>query len=65
MFKSDIEIARKANAISIQKVGSKLGLEEEHLLPYGNDKAKISEKFIKFSLPVVKIASLSPSILSD
>ena len=47
MFKSDIEIARKANTISIQKVGSKLGLEEEHLLPYGNDKAKISEKFIK------------------
>ncbi len=47
MFKSDIEIARKANTISIQKVGSKLGLQEEHLLPYGNDKAKISEKFIK------------------
>ena len=47
MFKSDIEIARKANTISIQKVGSKLGLKEEHLLPYGNDKAKISEKFIK------------------
>ncbi len=47
MLKSDIEIARKANTISIQKVGSKLGLQEEHLLPYGNDKAKISEKFIK------------------
>ena len=47
MFKSDIEIARKANTISIQKVGGKLGLEEDHLLPYGNDKAKISEKFIK------------------
>ncbi len=47
MLKSDIEIARKAKTISIQKVGSKLGLKEEHLLPYGNDKAKISEKFIK------------------
>jgi formate--tetrahydrofolate ligase len=45
--KSDIEIAREAKKRPIQEVGSKLGIASEHLLPYGHDKAKISEPFIK------------------
>ncbi len=44
---SDIEIARKADKKPIQEIGAKLGIESEHLLPFGHDKAKISEAFIK------------------
>ncbi|MBA3325797.1 MAG: formate--tetrahydrofolate ligase [Rhodobacteraceae bacterium] len=44
---SDIEIARKANKKPIQEIGAKLGIPSEHLLPFGHDKAKVSEEFIK------------------
>ena len=44
---SDIEIARAANKKPIQEIGAKLGIPTEHLLPYGHDKAKVSEDFIK------------------
>ncbi|APX90313.1 formate--tetrahydrofolate ligase [Brevirhabdus pacifica] len=44
---SDIEIARKANKKPIQEIGAKLGISSDDLLPYGHDKAKISESFIK------------------
>lgn len=44
--KSDIEIARAADKKPIQEIGAKLGIGTEHLLPYGHDKAKISEEFI-------------------
>ena len=40
---SDIEIARKANKKPIQEIGAKLGIGPEHLLPFGHDKAKVSE----------------------
>jgi formate--tetrahydrofolate ligase len=43
---SDIEIARKANKKPIQEIGDKLGIPTEHLLPYGHDKAKVSQDFI-------------------
>ena len=46
-FKSDIEIARAAKKMPIMKIGAKLGIPEEDLLPYGHDKAKISAAFIK------------------
>jgi len=45
--KSDIEIARSSSKLSIQEVGKKLGIENDNLIPFGHDKAKISEKFIK------------------
>jgi formate--tetrahydrofolate ligase len=45
--KSDIEIAREAKKKPIQEVGAKLGIASEHLLPYGHDKAKVSEPFMK------------------
>ena len=41
-FKSDIEIARAASTKPIQRDRSKLGIAEDHLLPYGHDKAKVS-----------------------
>ncbi len=46
-YKTDIEIARAANKKPIQEVGAKLGIPSEHLLPYGHDKAKVGEDFIK------------------
>lgn len=44
---SDIEIARAAKKRPIQEIGAKLGIPTDHLLPYGHDKAKVSEAFIK------------------
>jgi formate--tetrahydrofolate ligase len=46
-FKTDIEIAREAQKKPIQEIGAKLGIPSEHLLPFGHDKAKLSEAFIK------------------
>jgi formate--tetrahydrofolate ligase len=43
---SDIEIARKAAKKPIQEIGATLGIPSEHLLPFGHDKAKVSEEFI-------------------
>ena len=45
-YKSDIEIAREAKKRPIQEIGAKLGIESDHLLPYGHDKAKVSQAFI-------------------
>ncbi|WP_420005421.1 formate--tetrahydrofolate ligase [Arenibacterium sp. LLYu02] len=45
-YKSDIEIAREANKLPIQEIGAKLGMKNEDLLPYGHDKAKVSQEFI-------------------
>jgi formate--tetrahydrofolate ligase len=44
---TDIEIARKAKKKPIQEIGAALGIPAEHLLPFGHDKAKVSEEFIK------------------
>jgi formate--tetrahydrofolate ligase len=45
-YKSDIEIAREAQKHSIQDIGEKLGIPRDDLLPYGHDKAKVSQSFI-------------------
>ncbi len=47
MPKTDIEIAREAKKRPIQEIGQKLDIPSEHLLPFGHDKAKVSEDFIK------------------
>ncbi|EYD77939.1 Formate--tetrahydrofolate ligase [Rubellimicrobium mesophilum DSM 19309] len=44
--KTDIEIAREAKKKPILEVGAKLGIPAESLLPYGHDKAKVSQEFI-------------------
>ncbi|MGC1429953.1 MAG: formate--tetrahydrofolate ligase [Albidovulum sp.] len=46
-FKTDIEIARGALKRPILEIGAKLGISAEHLLPYGHDKAKVSQGFIE------------------
>ncbi|MFW8596190.1 formate--tetrahydrofolate ligase [Cribrihabitans neustonicus] len=45
-YKSDIEIAREANKKPIQEIGAKIGISSDDLLPYGHDKAKVSQSFI-------------------
>ncbi|SEK68489.1 formate--tetrahydrofolate ligase [Jannaschia helgolandensis] len=44
--KTDIEIARAANKRPILEIGKKLGIGADDLLPYGHDKAKVSQAFI-------------------
>ncbi|WP_149141058.1 formate--tetrahydrofolate ligase [Gemmobacter caeruleus] len=46
-FRTDIEIAREAQKKPIQEIGARLGIPAEHLLPYGHDKAKVGQDFIK------------------
>ena len=45
--KSDIEIAREASKRPIQEIGARLDIPSESLLPYGHDKAKVSQSFIE------------------
>ncbi|MGJ8605710.1 MAG: formate--tetrahydrofolate ligase [Marivita sp.] len=45
-YKSDIEIAREAQKRPIQEIGEKIGIGSDDLLPYGHDKAKVSQTFI-------------------
>ena len=43
---SDIDIARAARLAPIAQIGKTLGLPAQALIPYGNDKAKISSAFL-------------------
>ena len=45
-YKTDIEIAREAQKRPIQEIGAKIGIGTDDLLPYGHDKAKVSQRFI-------------------
>ncbi|WP_296423624.1 formate--tetrahydrofolate ligase [Yoonia sp.] len=45
-YKSDIAIARAAQKRPIQEIGAILGIESDDLVPYGHDKAKVSQRFI-------------------
>ena len=45
--KTDIEIAREAKKKPIMEIGAKLGIPAEDLLPYGHDKAKVGQTFLK------------------
>jgi formate--tetrahydrofolate ligase len=45
-YKSDIEIAREAQKRPIMEIGEKIGIGSDDLLPYGHDKAKVSQSFI-------------------
>ncbi|HIE78086.1 MAG TPA: formate--tetrahydrofolate ligase [Candidatus Thioglobus sp.] len=41
-YKTDIEIAREATGEHINDIGAKLNINQENLVPFGHDKAKIS-----------------------
>ncbi len=46
MLLSDIEIAQQAKMLRITRVAERLGIPEEHLVPYGHYKAKVSLDFV-------------------
>src|SRR5512135_2379432 len=46
MALSDIEIAQAAKMQRISKVAEKLGIPEDHLVPYGHYKAKVSLEYV-------------------
>ena len=63
---SDIEIAREAKMKPVRDVAAKLGIPDEHLLPYGHSKAKISMKFIeglkdKSDGKLILVTAISPT----
>ena len=43
---SDIEIARAAEKKPIFEIGNVLGIPSAELVPFGHDKAKVSQSFI-------------------
>ncbi|MDG1459851.1 MAG: formate--tetrahydrofolate ligase [Pseudoprimorskyibacter sp.] len=45
-YQTDIEIARGAAKRPILEIGSGIGIGSDDLLPYGHDKAKVSQSFI-------------------
>lgn len=63
---SDIEIAQAANMKSIFEIGKDLGIETEHLVPYGQFKAKVSLPYLD-SLPtregskLILVTAISPT----
>ncbi len=44
---SDIEIARQADMQPIQEIADKLGIDEEHVFPYGKHRAKIEREYLE------------------
>jgi formate--tetrahydrofolate ligase len=46
MALSDIEIAQAAKMERVVKIAQKLGIPEEHLVPYGHYKAKVSLEYV-------------------
>ena len=44
---SDIEIARQADMRPIQEIADKLGIDEEHVFPYGKHRAKIEREYLE------------------
>jgi len=43
---SDIEIAQQAKMLRVVKIAEKLGIPEEHLVPYGHYKAKVALEYV-------------------
>src|SRR6185503_2803098 len=63
---SDIEIAQQAKMLRATKVAEKLGIPEEHLIPYGHYKAKVSLDFVdslngKKNGKLILVTAISPT----
>src|SRR4030067_409023 len=43
---SDIEIAQRAKLLRVSKIAEKLGIPEEHLVPYGRYRATVARGFV-------------------
>ena len=65
-FLSDLEIASAASKKDIKEIGDSLGIPEESLIPFGNDKAKITYDFIdsckdKDNGKLILVTAISPT----
>ncbi|RPJ47191.1 MAG: formate--tetrahydrofolate ligase [Betaproteobacteria bacterium] len=63
---SDIEIAQAAKMERVVKIAQKLGIPEEHLVPYGHTKAKVSLEFVdslksKKDGKLILVTAISPT----
>ena len=63
---SDIEIAQAAKLQRITRIAEKLGIPEEHLVPYGHYKAKVSLEFVdslatKKDGKLILVTAISPT----
>jgi formate--tetrahydrofolate ligase len=66
MALSDIEIAQAAKMQRITKIAEKLGIPEEHLVPYGHYKAKVSLEYVdslakKKDGKLILVTAISPT----
>ena len=66
MALSDIEIAQAAKMERVVKIAQKLGIPEEHLVPYGHTKAKVSLEFLdslksKKDGKLILVTAISPT----
>src|SRR5687767_3529951 len=46
MVLSDIEIAQAGKMVRVNKIAEKLGIPDEHLVPYGHYKTKVSLEYV-------------------
>ena len=65
-FLSDLEIASAASKKDIKEIGNSIGIPEESLIPFGNDKAKITYDFIdsckdKDNGKLILVTAISPT----
>ena len=65
-FLSDLEIASAALKKDIKEIGNSLGIPEESLIPFGNDKAKITYDFMdsckdKDNGKLILVTAISPT----
>ncbi len=66
MALSDIEIAQKATMLRATKIAEKLGIPEEHLIPYGHYKAKVALEYVdslkgKKDGKLILVTAISPT----
>src|SRR5688500_5227582 len=66
MALSDIEIAQKATMLRATKIAEKLGIPEEHLVPYGHYKAKVALEYVdslkgKKNGKLILVTAISPT----
>ena len=62
---TDIEIARSVEGLNIKEIGKKIGLTDDNLVYYGNDKAKIKYNPTKRNGKLVLVTAISPTPLGE
>ena len=58
---TDIEISQNSNKLEIAEVASKLGLNNQDIIPYGYDKAKIKKEILAPKGKLILVTAISPT----